>query len=362
MQVTMERRTFLASATGLVGAGALAGCLDTLGLQTQSAWRSPPLVDNRPNAVYYPAITEGMAMYGMGKTDECAIALMYSYPHRFWVVTGDNKNKVVVGDDDSLHLMASVWDPKTATVLPTSVSLEVTQNGETVDRRSPWPMHSPTMGFHYGDNVSLDGEGKYIARVSANPMQTRRIGALNGTLTETQTVDIPFEFDTSKVYDLPIHRFGEKAGTIGAPELMEMKMDVPQGVVPPKDEFPGRVVGEASPGKGRAEFVVSVFENAPRFDTNGRPYIAVSARTPFNRIILPMMSLSARLARNGKTIFDGPLRSAVGPTVSYHYGTTVDSLESGDELTISTQTPPQTARHDGYETVFIDIPNDRVTL
>ena len=58
------------------------------------------------------------------------------------------------------------------------------------------------MGFHYGDNIILDGEGKYTARVSVKPMQTRRIGELKGTLTETQTVDIPFEFDLSE----PTHR------------------------------------------------------------------------------------------------------------------------------------------------------------
>lgn len=391
----MKRRTFLTSAS-LVGTGALAGCLDSFGLKTQSAWRSPPLVDNRPNAVYYPMVVEGMGMYGMSgmsgmsghhgmgnmsnmsshhgmhanssgtmsgmnsMRDEFAVALMYTYPHRFWTVTGDQKNKVVVKSDDSLHLMASVWHRKTGTVLPTPISMEILQDGETVDRRSPWPMLSPSMGFHYGDNVSLDGEGKYTARLSLGPMGIDRIGALAGTLTETQTVEIPFEFDTNEVYSLPLKRFGEKAGTIGAPALMEMKMDIPRGVVAPKDEFPGRVIGMATHGKGHAEFVVSVFDG-PRFGTNS-PYLAVSARTPFNRIILPLMSVSATLTRNGKTVFDGPLGGAVDPQMSYHYGTALDSLESGDELTISVQTPPQTAYHDGYETAFMDIPKLRMTV
>ncbi|HET7324480.1 MAG TPA: iron transporter [Halococcus sp.] len=355
----MERRTFLESATGLLGTSALAGCLDALGLQTQSAWRSPPLVKNRPNAVYYPAVTEGMAMYGMKKTDECVFALMYSYPHRLWVITGDRTNKVVVEADDSLHLMASVWDRKTATILPTSVSMEVRKNGETVDSRSPWPMLSPTMGFHYGDNVSLDGEGNYTARVSAKPMQSKRFGALDGVLTETQTVDIPFEFDTNEVYGLPIRRFKEKAGTIGAPALQDMNMEMPRGVAPSKSDLPGRVVGEATHGKGHAEYVVTVLEDA--VGANG-PYLAVSARTPFNHIILPLMSVSATLTRNGTKLFDGPLRSAVGPKTKFHYGTAVDSVESGDVLEISIQAPPQTARHDGYETAFIDMPDVRVTL
>lgn len=393
MDTAMERRTFLASSVSLVGTSAFVGCLET-----QSAWRNPPLVENRPNAVYYPTITEGMAMYGMAMTDDIGIALMYTYPHRFWVVTGDNKNKVVVQDDDSLHLMVNVWDRTTATIVPTSVSIDVTQNEETVDKRSLWPMLSPAMGFHYGDNLSLDGEGEYTARVSVAPMLTTGIGALDGTLTESQTVEIPFEFDTSVVYNLPIRRYGEKTGTIGEPELMKMSMEnmdmnhesmdmnhknmnmshgnmnmdhenmdmgvsyIPLGVVPPKPKFPGNVLGMASASKGRAEFVVSAFNNASRFGTNGRSYLAVSPRTPFNRILLPMMSISVSLTRNGQTVFEGPLRSAVGPAMSYHYGTAIDSVESGDELVISTQVPPQTARHAGYETVFIDMPDVQMTL
>jgi hypothetical protein len=164
-----------------------------------------------------------------------------------------------------------------------------------------------------------------------------------------------------RLYNLPIHRFDKKAGTKGAPELMTMKK-MPQGTAPAKDNIPGTVLGEASSGKGRAEFVVTVVENASRVPTNGRPYIAVSARTPYNQVILPLMSLSATLTRHGRQIFTGPLRSAVDPALKYHYGTAVDSLKSGDVLTITPQTPPQTARHDGYETAFIDMPSVQVTL
>lgn len=357
----MERRTFLKSGVPLVGAGVLAGCLETFGLRTQSAWRNPPLVEDRPTAVYHPSVTEGMAMYGTATADDCAIALMYSYPHRFWVVTGDRKNKVVVNDDDSLHLMASVWERQSATTLPTNVSIAIRRNGETVGKRSLWPMLSPTMGFHYGDNISLDGEGSYIARVSVEPMQTRRIGTLDGTLTETRTVDIPFEFDTNDAYDLPIHRFDEKAGTNDTPELLTMKR-LPQGTAPSKDDMPGTILGEASSGTGRARFVVTVLENAARVPTDGQPYLAVSARTPYNRVVLPFMSISVTIKRNGREIVTAPLRSAVGPVLKHHYGTAVGSLKAGDVLTITPQTPPQTARHDGYETAFIDMSSVRITL
>lgn len=356
----MQRRDALRASAGVLCGTAFTGCLQTLGLETQSAWRDPPLVSNRPNAVYYPAVVEGMGMYGMAETNRYAVALMYSYPHRFWVVTGHRKNKVVVQDDDSLHLMASVWDRKTSTVLPTNVSMEITQNGETVDSRSPWPMLSPTMGFHYGDNVSLNGNGAYTARITITPPQVKRIGALRGTLTESRTVDIPFEFDTDEVYGLPIRRLGEKAGTKGAPPLMDMKKDIPQGTVPLKANLPGDVRGTATAGD--AVFVVTVLENAPQVADDRRPYLAVSARTPYNTVMLPLMSLSATVTRNGNTVFEGPLRSAISPGFRYHYGTQIASLKSGDTLTLSTRTPPQTARHDGYETAFDTIPDAQVTL
>ena len=358
----MERRTFLKSGAGLVGAGALAGCLEALGLQTQSAWRDPPLVENRPQAVYYPAIVEGMSMYGTATTNRCAVALMYSYPHRFWVVTGQQKNKVVVQDEDSLHLMVSVWDQKTNTVLPTNVSMEVLQNGETVDSRSPWPMLSPTMGFHYGDNVGLNGDGSYTARITINPLQAERIGMLTGTLTEPQTVEIPFEFNTDETYGLTIRQLGKKAGKKGAPKLMDMEKDIPQGTAPLKNDLPGSVLGTATAGEGHAVFVVTVLENAPQAADDEQSYLAVSARTPYNTVILPLMSLSATVTRNRNTVFEGPLRSALSPKLQYHYGTKIDSLKSGDTLTLTTRTPPQTARHDGYETAFITMPKVQVTV
>jgi hypothetical protein len=357
----MQRRDALRASAGLLGGTALTGCLGALGLETQSAWRDPPLPSNRPNAVYYPSVVEGMSTYGIAKTGRCEVALMYSYPHRFWVVTGHRKNKVVVKDDDSLHLMASVWDRKTDTVLPTNVSMKIVQNGETVDTRSPWPMLSPTMGFHYGDNVSLNGNGNYTARITINPPQAKQFGALRGTLTEPRTVDVSFNFKTDEVYGLTIRRLGDKAGTKGAPKLMEMKKDIPHGTAPPKRDLPGTVIGTASSGTGHAEFVATVLDTPPQGADNGQSYLAVSPRTPYNNVLLPLMSLSATVTRNGKTVFDGSLRSAVSPALRYHYGTTLDSVKPGDTLTLSTQTPPQTARHDGYETAFINIPDLQVT-
>ena len=64
----MDRRTFLRASAGVTGSVALAGCAGLFSV-TQG---EPPLVENRPAAVYYPTHTEGMEMVGMsgmGETD-----------------------------------------------------------------------------------------------------------------------------------------------------------------------------------------------------------------------------------------------------------------------------------------------------
>jgi hypothetical protein len=104
---SVTRRAFLGSlaACGVVGT---AGCLGSLGFTRQSAWRDPPLVNDRPDAVYVPAVTEGMGMYGRTTAGRYGVALTYSYPHRFWTLSGQERVKTVVESDDDVHLMASL--------------------------------------------------------------------------------------------------------------------------------------------------------------------------------------------------------------------------------------------------------------
>src|SRR6056297_927363 len=83
----MERREFLAAA-GAVGVGATAGCagLFETDENTEGSGGEPALVENRPDAVYYPTHREGMKMAGMGMAGDLSVGLMYSYPHRFWTM------------------------------------------------------------------------------------------------------------------------------------------------------------------------------------------------------------------------------------------------------------------------------------
>lgn len=348
----MERRRFLQSATGLAGVAGLSGCLQRLGFETQSAWRDPPLVEDRPDGVYYPAIVEGMGVYETTTVDGIGVALMHSFPHRFWTVTGTSKTKVVVSSSDSLHLMASVWDANTGTVLPTAVSVAIRNDEGRVSTTNLWSMLSPNMGFHYGDNVALPGRGEYEATVRIAPVQGERTNPFQGRFTETRSAELQFSFDPSETYDLPIRRLGERAGTRGSVGLMEMG-DVPAPVAPPKEQLPGRQFGEASTDD--AMFCASLVDEKRRFPGTDRPYLVVSPRTPYNRVLLPGMGLSLLVERDGETVRETGLDGTLDPELGYYYGTTARGIESGDRVTIRVQTPPQVSRHDGYETAFMDM-------
>lgn len=74
------------------------------------------------------------------------------------------------------------------------------------------------------------------------------------------------------------------------------------------------------------------------------------------------MSLSATVTRGNETVFDGALQATLDPALNYHYGAGVESIESGDEIEIVTDAPPQVARHEGYETAFLKMPSRTLTV
>ena len=348
----MDRRRFLKTAAGVVSGAGLSGCLQQLGFETQSAWRDPPLVENRPDGVYYPAIVEGMGVYGTTTVDGIGFALLHSFPHRFWTVTGTNKTRVVVSSSDSLHLMASVWDVESGTVLPGSVSVEVRNEDGRVANTNLWSMLSPNMGFHYGDNVELPGSGEYEATVRIAPVQATRTNPFIGRFTETRAAQFQFSFEPAETYDLPIRRLGEKAGTRGTVDLMEME-SVPAAVAPPKQRLPGTVLGEAATDD--AVFCASLVDDERRFPETARPYLVVSARTPYNRVLLPGMSLSVSVERDGSKVTETQLDATLDPELGYFYGSALGDIAGGDTVTLHVKTPPQVSRHDGYETAFMEM-------
>jgi hypothetical protein len=333
------------------GIGSLAGCLG--GFETQSAWRDPPLVADRPDAVYLPAITEGMKLYGRTTAGPYGVVLSYSYPHRFWTVAGTDLTKTPVGSEDSIHLMVSLWDAETGTVLPVDagVEIEITQGDRLVSQEVAYPMLSQQMGFHYGSNYALDGEGDYTATVRVGGVNLRRTGSFAGRFETVETVDFDFTFDTDDLYDVGITRLGDRQGSRDAVEPMDMGF--PVGRAPAVDDLPGRHLGSGT--SGDAVFDGFVVDDGSRFGVD-RSYLYVAARTPYNGVVVPMMGLRATVTRDGATVFDGTLDRTLDPTVGYHYGAAVDSLDPDDTVELTVEVPPQVARHDGYETAFFEMP------
>lgn len=354
----MQRRQIL-SAVSTVGVASFAGCSGLFETQpvgergTAGGSGEPPVLEDRPEAVYIPSHREGMEMIGMGEAGDYMVGLMFSFPHRFWIVTGSERERVAVRDEDDVHLMATVWDGETGTVLPVSagLSMEIERDGEFITEKSPWPMLSQPMGFHYGDNFALEDEGTYTVNVSIGGMDIARFGSFDGKFGERGSATIDFEFSTQERNSIMVENLEDRHGERDALELMEMDM-MPTSTVHTPEDLPGRVIGESESGDGR--FVATAVEDAPFVESDG-VYLLISARTPYNRIPLPMMSLSYRLQRESEVIAEGQVQEGIEPSAGYHYGTSLQDISSGDTLTISVDSPPQVSRHEGYETAFMDM-------
>lgn len=407
-QQVMNRRSFLQASAATASAATLSGCLSGL-FETRPAL-APPLVENRPDAVYIPTHKEGMKMAGMsgmnnmkpgnatissdgmknmsqsgrlqGMNDSqnmdstntshgmmgmqsasagrLQCALTYSYPHRFWTVTGDRTKKVAIEPDDSVHLMVSLWDAKTGVyVADASPRVTFSHEGKEKNTRTPWTMLSQNMGFHTGDNVTFSAAGTYSVTVEVPPVTTRRLRGFKGEFSEPATFEFTFKYSREKRNKIPFKLLPKREGNTGALEPMNMKM-MPLAQAPAKNDVPGQLLGQTT--SGDATFVVTAITDATQFGAPEKTYLVVSPRTPYNQYIIPSMSLSGTLTRRSKTVFDGPLPATLDPTLNYHYGAMVESIKSGDTLTLTVDAPPQVARHEGYETAFLKMPEMSLTI
>ncbi|WP_459193681.1 iron transporter [Halosimplex sp. J119] len=335
--------------------------------QTRSA-RAPPLVEDRPDAVYVPTHVEGMEMVGTADAGDFRVALTYSYPHRFWRAEGNQPNKVEIQGSDTVHLMTTVWDAETGTVVPTgAITTTITKDGETLVSGKPlWLMLSQNMGVHAGDNIELDGDGTYEVEIAVGPLSIRRTGAFRDRFGERGTASFTMEFAQSTLEDVRFERLPDRQGEQGALDPMEMEM-IPLSRAPATEDLPGTVLGETT--SADAVFVATRLESPPAGfvesgdegggSADGESYLAVSMRTPYNRYPIPATSVSATVDRGGETVFDDALAQTFDSDLGSHYGAVAD-VQSGDELTLSVGALPQFSRHEGYETAFVDF--DEATI
>ena len=369
----MRRRAFL-SGVGLAGLSGLAGCAALGGERTTAPPSdgetrtsggtatpeetgtpgtpgTPPPVDESdlPDGVYVQRFRERMAMQETASAGPYTAGLMYAAPHVFWTVTGTDPQRIERSGD--VHLMAVVWDTQTKTVLPEAgVSVEITRDGKLVSEEVIYPMLSQVMGFHYGANFGLDGDGEYVARVSVGGLSYRGTGAFGDRFGEPATVEVPFSFDEAERRKVTVRRL-DAYGERGAVRPMDMGM--PQALAPEESSLPGRVLGTATSDDAR--LLTTALDTPPEGVDGTGPYLAVSARTPYNRLVIPAMSLGATLSRGDETVFEGDLVRTLDPDIGYHYGAALGNtdIEPGDELTLTPTLPPQVARHEGYERAFL---------
>lgn len=341
----MQRRDVLRSMTALCFGASLSGCLDPL--DSESAWRD--LVIDRPETVYLPPEIHGMAPLASTSTDGYDLTLLASRPHGFWTVTGTETNQIAMREAHSVHLMAAVRAPASGRYLPAEVRVSVPHEGESLDR-TLWPMLSQRMGPHHGDNVALPGPGTYTASVRVLPSGVRHRDP--STRFDPGVHEMEFEYDPAAIESLDRTILDEtRRGEPGAVEPMGHERadhadhGGPSGGHPAVPTAPPAEAFSTSLGTGR-------IGGCPVVVALEGEYLIASMRTPYNGFPLAFASLSARIGRagSGET---RPLVESFDPTLGHHYGAPID-LGGRERVTIALETPPQVARHEGYETAFLD--------
>ncbi|WP_049920126.1 DUF7350 domain-containing protein [Halobiforma nitratireducens] len=376
-------------------------------------------VEDPPDAVYLPTHREAMRMLDPIETGDYALAPMLSYPHPFWIVAGGAGEEDVSREDPDdgrgVHMMFTLWDPETGVVLPVDdgAELRVYRDGEQVGSpRSPWTMISQEMGFHFGDNVPLPEDGRYTVEVDLPPLSTRTTGDLEGRFGERTTARFEFVYDDAFRHEVgggvdyldeaewgardalePMDHGGhgdgehDDHGDDGHGEHDDHDGDhdsaehsdghgqdhdyVPYSALPTIDDYPGTLLvapdadtpetetHEDLPRSGDAAVLATVFEPGHRLADGDERYFLVSPRTPYNRVPLPDASLSITIERDDDSDpehFD--LEQTIDGAFDHHYGTSVPetAIQPGDVVTVTFDRPPQIARHQGYETAFLEMP------
>ena len=353
----MNRRTFLTASAAL--AGSLAGCAGGESTpestprptNTPRPTGTPPYYEgvDLPDGVYVQPFENARSMQGSAEAGPYRVALMYAAPHRFWLVEGDRASERPIRPADDIHLMAVVWDAETGVVVPeTGLSVEISRGGETVSEAVIYPMLSQSMGFHYGGNVILDGDGTYEVEVTVGGIPIRATGDFEGRFDAPQSATIDLSFTEAEGEAVAVERL-EEYGERGAASPSRMdSLPSPLTV----EGVPGDRLGTAT--KHDAEVVPTVIEGeaAPVGDR----YLAAYLRTPYNRLAIPAAGWSATVRRGGDVLTEFDLQRTFDPEVGYHYGAELSTaLRAGDEVVLTPVTPPQVARHEGYERAFLDL-------
>ncbi|WP_312909505.1 DUF7350 domain-containing protein [Natronosalvus caseinilyticus] len=402
----LSRRRLLQRATVGAGTLAVAGCLERGADDTPESNGDDepnqsndsddsddllafPEIENPPDAVYRPTHRERMRMLEPVDAGDYRVAGMVTYPHPFWLVDGSDVEQVEP-DRDDVHLMVTAWDRETGQVVPVDSSpvLELSRNGEFVREVRPWLMLSQQMGFHFGDNLSLEGDGTYRVEGRLSPVSIRKTGAFADRLEEAVSFEFAFDFDddlrrlATEVEYFPEDEWGERGalepmghgdgGSDGGDDADHEGEDgdsdhddhgsahdghvIPYSSAPPATDLPGTL--QDSLESGDAVFEITILKPGSRFvDADPEAgaddrYLAVSPRTPYNHCVLPLMGLEVTVDGDSRR-----LTETLDHELGLHYGTALATDSNEATLELDVRTPPQVSRHRGYETAFLEMPS-----
>ncbi|WP_330633515.1 iron transporter [Halocatena halophila] len=352
----MDRRTALQAGLMLV-CSSTAGCLGSM-FETRSVYAPPPLLEDRPKAVYVPTHREGMQRIDTISNGGLTLTVFYSYPHRFWTVTDTYTKKIPYDESETIHLMTTLTDGDQTVGLPASnLQITISNDSETVVTKRLWSMLSQNMGVHFGDNVTLAGAGTYTLDVTMDPITVRLAGGLSDLDPSSRTFSTTFEYDPNERDDISFRTLSERAGDRDALTPMGAAQNEQ---LPTPESLAGSTMATLTSGDAR--LVVQRLESPPNGTDGDDPYLAVSARTPYNRYPLVSMRLSATVVTGEGDRTETNLAPTITPALGYHYGAPVGALSGADEITLQIKQPPQIARHEGYETAFLKMENPTVTL
>lgn len=364
-QCALSRRSFLGAGTLTVGLG-LAGCTTTSRSDVDVVTPEGGAEDGGGNgetrssgAVYVPPHVHERAVAGTETSGEFAFGVAYSVPDYYWTVDGTTVRRVTPADGDNVQLMATAWAPGTSIVLPhLRLTATIEKDGDPLRETELTPVLNQRWGFQYLANLGLERYGELVVRLQATPGDVRRTGELRGSFGDPASVRIGFDFDRTEVQNLRT-LYPREHGLAGAVEARE-ESEFPLGRQPNPADLPGEVVATGS--SAGATFAVSAVpaDSSPIGDAN--PYVAISAETPYNHLTLPNMRVEGSLTRGGETVYRGAFAPTLDGERGYHYGTSVDSIESGDQLALSFPTPPQVGRYEGYEEAFVEMPGLELSL
>jgi len=366
----MRRRHLLGTAVGLLPSIAVAGCTDGSNGDESGTETDETTTDSTTNApgsnlrgVYVQPFREEMYRVETTRVGDYRLSVTAAVPHRFWTVTNEETTEKPREDAHDVHLMVNVWDPDTGVQIPeVGVDVEILRDGDLVSQDAVYEMLSQRMGYHYGGNFGLDGDGEYAVEVGIGGTAARTTGAFDGRFADSETARVSLRYDENTRDALAAQEI-DQAGDPGAVAPMSMN-DIPTGVAPDPTALSGRVRTETADGNplrsGDCEFVVTTLDDGGSIADE--TYVAVSARTRYNGLLVPSMALSATVERDDETVFDGALRRTLDSDLNYHYGAVVPDASEGDRLDVQVDTPPQVARHEGYEEAFLQMPAVSVDL